>query len=181
MGHMYGTIRVVAGLGVVSWRGAISSQNEWTLVYLVSYNISIYFVSSMTEEAMGRHDTARLEVSLIKERTYWLLKEVERKDPSGWPLPWEGLIQVGRRCIYFVSSIFSHIFLYSWWTYYWEKWGIMNGEKYFFVKYWFQCCIRNRSAERDKSQAVSVPFYYQHAGFFSIMIHSVHYWEHINY
>ena len=36
-----------------------------------------------TEEAMGRHHTARHEVSPIKERTYWLSKEVEKKDPSG--------------------------------------------------------------------------------------------------
>jgi len=27
--------------------------------------------SRTTEEAMGRHDTARYEVSPIKERTYW--------------------------------------------------------------------------------------------------------------
>ena len=26
-------------------------------------------------------------------------KEVERKNPSGWPLPCEGLIQAGRKCI----------------------------------------------------------------------------------
>jgi len=39
--------------------------------------------SRTTEEAMGRHHTARHEVSPIKERTYWLSKEVEKKDPSG--------------------------------------------------------------------------------------------------
>ena len=31
----------------------------------------------------------------FKERTYWWSKEVERKDPSRWPLPWEGGIQAG--------------------------------------------------------------------------------------
>jgi len=34
--------------------------------------------SRTAEKAMGRHDTARHEVSPIKERTYWLSKEVVR-------------------------------------------------------------------------------------------------------
>jgi len=34
--------------------------------------------------------------SLTEHRVYWWPKEVERKDPSGWPLHWEGLIQAGR-------------------------------------------------------------------------------------
>src|SRR6218665_58663 len=38
--------------------------------------------SRTAEKTTGRHNTARHEVSPIKERTYWLSKEVERKDPS---------------------------------------------------------------------------------------------------
>ena len=53
--------------------------------------------SRTTEEAMGRHDTTRHEVSPIKEGRYWWQKEVEQKDLSGWPLPWKGLIQAQRR------------------------------------------------------------------------------------
>jgi len=56
----------------------------------------------MTEEAMGRHYTARHEVSSIKERAYCWSKEVERKDLSGSPLPSEGLIQARRR----LTSVF---------------------------------------------------------------------------
>jgi len=50
-----------------------------------------------TEEAMGRHHSDRHEVYPIKERAYCWLKEVEKRDPSGWPLPCKGLIQAGRR------------------------------------------------------------------------------------
>jgi len=61
----------------------------------------------MTAEINGPHSQGQQkkrwgnmiqQVSPIKERTYWWWsKEVEKKDQSGWPLPWEGLIQVGRR------------------------------------------------------------------------------------
>jgi len=39
--------------------------------------------SRTTEEAMGRHHTARHEVSPIEKRAHWWSKEVERKDSSG--------------------------------------------------------------------------------------------------
>ena len=57
------------------------------------------------EEAMGRHHTTRHEVSPFKERTlYCWLKEVERKDLSGWPLTSDGLIPAERRYILFRTS-----------------------------------------------------------------------------
>src|SRR6218665_1517021 len=66
--------------------------------------------SRTTEEAMGRHRTARHEVSPIKERAHWRSKEVERKDPSVRPFPWEELIQAGRRYIYDQEWKHNHIF-----------------------------------------------------------------------
>jgi len=67
--------------------------------------------SGTTEEAMGRHDKARHEVSPIKEKTYWWSKEVERRDQSGWPLLLGGVIQTGRRYIYITWSTVMQIML----------------------------------------------------------------------
>jgi len=53
---------------------------------------------------MGRLHTARHEVSPIQGRAYCWSKKVERKDPSCWPLPSEGLIQAGRRNIGYKST-----------------------------------------------------------------------------
>lgn len=40
-----------------------------------------------------RHDTTRYRASPIEEQRYGWQKAVEKKDPSGWTLPWEGVIQ----------------------------------------------------------------------------------------
>ena len=40
----------------------------------------------------------------LKKEHIGNLKEVEKKDPRGWSLPWEGLIQAGRRYIHRVSE-----------------------------------------------------------------------------
>ena len=76
--------------------------------------------SRTTEGAMmGRHDTTRHEVSPNKERTCWRTKEVEKKHPSGRPLPWEGLIQAGRRYSYIIAitllKLRCHNYIY--WSY----------------------------------------------------------------
>ena len=59
-------------------------------------------VNRCCRRSYGRHHTARHEVSLIKERTYWWSKEVNRKDPSGC----KGLIQaVMRLDIFLIVSL----------------------------------------------------------------------------
>ena len=57
--------------------------------------------SRTTEEAMGRHDTTKHEVSPIEERRYWWQKDdAGMTDPGGWPLPLEGLIRYkDSRCL----------------------------------------------------------------------------------
>src|SRR6218665_4210843 len=53
----------------------------------------------MTEEAMGRHDTTRHEVSPIKERTYWQF-ERSREEGSEGLIPPLGGINLSRKEIY---------------------------------------------------------------------------------
>jgi len=52
--------------------------------------------SRTTEEAMGKHENNKTWSFYGWRRKYWRQKEVERKDLSSWPLPWEGLIQARR-------------------------------------------------------------------------------------
>ena len=90
--------------------------------------------SRMTKEVMGRHDTARHEVSPIKERTYWWRKEVERKDPSGRLLPWEGLIQDGRRYnVYVIPRRFINLQLHFFKLYFLRCWNNVYHEMHGFI------------------------------------------------
>ena len=63
--------------------------------------------SRTTEEAIGRHDTARHEVSPIKERTYWGSKEVE--EGSEWLIPPLRGINSSRNEIYKAIMIYKEM------------------------------------------------------------------------
>ena len=49
------------------------------------------------EEAMGDMIQQDMKSPWLKKELTDQIKDVNRKDPSGWPLPWRGLIQAGRR------------------------------------------------------------------------------------
>ena len=69
----------------------------------------------MTAEVNGRRsrerqknwwrDMIQQDMNYLRLKQNMLVtKEVKRKDPSGWPLHWDGLIQAGRRCVQISGS-----------------------------------------------------------------------------